>query len=99
MKGEWNVDKFKYIELSDGLGGGMTEEGYMFFEIDIDGWNDDEDFTDLETLVTIRATRLDDNKIEISIPYIYEEMKIDEKISGLINQAIEVVKDEFKSVF
>lgn len=76
---EWN-----FIEIDDGVGmGEFTEEGYPITEMTISGWNDDEEFSDAETLVTIIAIAKE-NEIELQIKYESEEIKANSIVQELL---------------
>jgi hypothetical protein len=80
---------WRYIELDDGIGHGWTEDGLPFWEMEIQGWNDDITFTDLADLVAIRAVLLNsDSETKISVAYARPELQQDPIIENLVNQAI-----------
>lgn len=91
----WN-----YIDLSDNVGGGITKEGFGFVEIDIDGWNDDESFTDLEKIVSVRGTIRDDlNQVQMSLHFDCEPEIINNNVTIQIKirEVTEIVKKEIES--
>ena len=79
------MKKWTFIDIDDSIGGGMTEEGYDVTEMTISGWNDDENFSDLEELVSVEATEKEDN-IEFSIKYHYEFLHVDPTIEKLVEE-------------
>jgi hypothetical protein len=79
---------WKYIELDDGIGHGLTEEGVPFWEVEIQGWNDNETFTDLTSLV--RLTAVDspfDSEIDLTVEYARPELARDLMIGKLVEEA------------
>ncbi|MGK7379769.1 hypothetical protein ACSFXN_18285 [Planococcus sp. 1R117A] len=83
------MNYWRYIELDDGIGHGRTADGLPFWEMEIQGWNDDVTFTDLTDLVAIRAVLPDtDSEAEISVAYAHPELQQDLMIGQLVTQAI-----------
>lgn len=79
---EWN-----YIEISDMVQSGATVEGNEFVEMFIDGWNDDENWDDLETLVTVEAIKYEvANRIDVITTYHFEDLKSNVTVRGLVNK-------------
>ncbi|QKX52223.1 hypothetical protein QWY22_10895 [Planococcus liqunii] len=79
---------WKYIELDDGIGQGLTEEGVPFWEVEIQGWNDNETFTDLTSLVKITAIDSPyDSEIELNVEYNRPELEHDLMIGKLVDEA------------
>lgn len=79
---------WKYIELDDGIGHGLTKENFPFWEMQIQGWNDNETFRDLTDLVTITAIRpYADSEVDIIVDYTFPELEHDLMIGKLVNQA------------
>ncbi|MBK5482683.1 hypothetical protein JFV29_12400 [Peribacillus sp. TH16] len=92
------MEQWKHINLSDDIGAGITEEGYQFIEIDIEAWNDDENFSDFKTIVSVRATELDEN-IEVTVLSDFEQIAENPRVKELIEEAIEVLQEETRVHF
>lgn len=86
---EWN-----YIEISDMVQGGATVEGNEYVEMFIDGWNDDENWDDLETLVTVEAIKYEvANRIDVITKYHFEDLKSNVTVRGLVNKLTKDILD------
>lgn len=80
---------WKYIELDDGIGHGYNQKEFPFWEMEIQGWNDNETFTDLTTLVVVRAiAATPEQEADFDITYFPPELKKDLMISKLVQEAI-----------
>lgn len=89
---------WKYIELDDGIGHGFTETDLPFWEIEIQGWNDNETFTDLTTLVEIKATAASpDDEVKFSLTYFPSELEQDLMISKLVQEALFHLREAIQS--
>lgn len=86
----WN-----HIELSDHFGHGITADGDNFVEMDIDGWNDDEDFSDLDSIVTVGAV-IEERSYRIYVKYNSEAAKSNVTVKRLIEEAKKAVEEEAK---
>lgn len=73
--------------------------GNLFVETTIEGWNDEEDFTDLENIVTIKATIVQPNKIQVTVTYKYPHLKEDETIKEMVKEQKEEVIKEFEYIY
>lgn len=82
-----------FIEISDSVAyGAMTTDGYPITEMKIEGWNDDEELEDLETLVTVQAIQKEDlGKIDVVVIYHFEELKSNAIVSELVNEIKEEI--------
>lgn len=79
---------WKCIEVDDGICQSQTEEGLPFWEMEIQGWNEDTTFTVLTDLVTIRAVLPNSHsEVEIIVKYAHPELQQDLIIDKLVNQA------------
>jgi hypothetical protein len=87
------LERWRFINIADDITHGITEDGFHYVSTDIDGWNDNENFSDLETILTVRATRIE-NLVQISLHFDGEEMKIDQQLEELIDMATNTLKRE-----
>lgn len=83
---------WKNIELSDGIGVGITEEGYTFYETEVQGWNDEQDFSDLENLITIQAVKKGKG-IEINQIFSHPDVKSNVTAIKLAKEAEQLLID------
>ncbi|MGE7983644.1 hypothetical protein [Solibacillus sp. NPDC093137] len=86
---QWN-----YIEILDEVGYGISVDGYERVEMNIEGWNDDEEWEDLETLVTVEAIKNEDlNRIDVIITYHFDDLKSNVTVRGLVNKLTKDILD------
>lgn len=68
------MKEWKFIEPADSYGFGTTKDGYDFVETSIQGWNDDENFTDLTDLITLKAVNYE-SEIKVFQEYYHPDIK------------------------
>lgn len=79
---------YKYIELDDRISHGIAENGHSYWEKEIQGWNDNENFIDMTSIVKIRATDSQDElEMKINVDYSRSDMEDDLMIGNLVNRA------------
>lgn len=89
---------WEFIEISDGVGVGSTEDGFEYLEIDIEAWNDDEGFTDLEKIALVRATETEETILFSA--YVKDESLLeDERVTRLMEEATKQLEEEVKAHF
>jgi hypothetical protein len=87
------LEKWRFINISGDITVGITDDDLHYISTDIDGWNDNENFNDLVTIVTIRATRKENN-VQISLHFEGEGLEIDQQLEELISIATKSLKEE-----
>ncbi|WP_416144810.1 hypothetical protein [Planococcus koreensis] len=79
---------YKYIELDDKIVHGTLENGHSFWEKEIRGWNDNETFIDMTSIVKIRAIdSQDEPETKINVDYSRSDMEEDLMIGKLVDRA------------
>ena len=81
---------WKFIELADAIGHGVTEDGFPFCETEVQGWNDDEDFSDMEDLLTIRAVEYD-TEVKVYQYYSDPDVKTNITVMRLAKDAVQLL--------
>ena len=87
------MHEWKFIELDDSYGFGITEDGFDFVETYVQGWNDDVNFTDLTTLITLKAINYE-TEIKVFQEYLHPNIRSNvtaiklakEAVNDLVNQ-------------
>lgn len=79
---------YKYIELAEGIVHGTKANGQSFREKEIRGWNDNETFIDMTSIVKIRAIDSQDvAEMKIKVDYSRSDMEEDLMIGKLVDRA------------
>ncbi|WP_084242347.1 hypothetical protein [Planomicrobium okeanokoites] len=89
--------EWKFIERADAIGQGIMENGDPFWESEIEGWNDNEEFTDLTELVVIRAVLSESKKITTFTKFHFPELENNPLIEKLIAEVESDLLDDAKS--
>jgi hypothetical protein len=83
----WN-----YIETSDTIVTGLTEENYPYWELSIVVYNNFDDLSDLETIAIVRGINKLGN-IEFIYDFIVEESRSHPTVLARIDEAVEDISD------
>lgn len=89
------MTEWKHIDLKDDIGLSVSQHGKLTFEMDVDGWND-EDFMDLESLATITGTRNDAGEYTFIVSYLAKEYQVNPEVTALVKIGIERLRNEMK---
>lgn len=92
------MTEWKHIDLKDDIGLSVSQCGKLTFEMDVDGWND-EDFMDLESLATIAGTRNDTGAYTFTVSYLAKEYQVNPEVTVLVKIGIERLKNEMNDYF
>lgn len=87
---------WKYIELDDAIDHGVLKDGSPFWEMHIQGWNDEEEFSDLTTLITIR-TVLSGSKVKTYKKFLFPDLRDSPSFERMIAEAEIETTQEAKS--
>ncbi|QDY46943.1 hypothetical protein HF394_19975 (plasmid) [Planococcus glaciei] len=87
------MKEWKFIELDDSYGFGVTEDGFEFVETEVQGWNDDVDFSDLTTLITLRAVNYA-HEVKVYQEYSHPEIRSNVTAMKLAKEAINDLVDQ-----
>lgn len=91
------MKNWKFVEISSGLVLDWEEE-VTIVGTDIEGWNDQINFSDLESIVSIEMKMNDKTReINTTVTYLFEEAESDIRISKLIEVAKAELMLEFNN--
>lgn len=90
------MKRWTFIEASDTFVGGLTEDGDKYWELAIEGYNDFEDLSDIETIVLVRGIQKQAKRIiDIVYDYRFEEIIDNETVQLRLKEAVEDIIDMF----
>lgn len=65
----WN-----HIDWGEHIIQGSTTHGFPFYEIEIKGWNDNQNFSDLESLIIVKVIKIA-SSVKVNIRYLHPDAK------------------------
>ncbi|WKA49381.1 hypothetical protein QWY22_10730 [Planococcus liqunii] len=65
----WN-----YFDWGEGIEQGLTAKGFPYYEVEIKGWNDDQEYTDLEKLIVIKVINTY-SSVEVKMNFLHPDAR------------------------
>jgi hypothetical protein len=83
---------WEFIEASDTVVTGFTEDNYPYWELTVVGYNDFDDLSDLETIATVRGIQKQTD-VEYTYSFAVEEARSHSTVLIRIDEAVEDIRD------
>ncbi|TWT09249.1 hypothetical protein [Planomicrobium sp. CPCC 101079] len=76
----WN-----YVDWGGSIDQGLTNTGFPVYEVEIKGWNDNQNYSDLEDLLIIRVVHTY-SSVEAKMIYLHPDAKCNLKVRKLAKE-------------